>query len=200
MRETDNDDPGKAEWRARLTAERTAIPAQQQVTEAKALTEAVAGLAAGTVCCYVPFGPEPGSIALLDVLRDRGTRVLLPIVPPRREPLDWAEYTDTSALVQGRYRGVLEPSGPRLGAAGVGEADLVLLPALAVDHQGVRLGRGAGYYDRSLRFASPSADLIAVIRDTEFVERLPAEPHDVRMTAVLTPGRGVLRLPYPGRM
>lgn len=196
MRTTDNSDLGKAQWRARLTEGRAAVTAQQQVAEANALAEAVADLARGTVCCYVPFGVEPGSIALLDVLRDRGARVLLPLIPTERGPLDWAEYEGTSTLVPGWYKGILEPGGDRLGPEGVAQADRVLVPALGVDHRGVRLGRGAGYYDRSLAFASPAAELTAVIRDTEFVERLPAEDHDVRMSSVLTPGRGVVPLPY----
>lgn len=190
----------KSEWRALLAKGRAAVSTQQRVAEATALADAVAGLSATTACCYVPFGSEPGSIALLDVLRQAGTRVLLPVVPPAPGPLDWAEYTGTSSLVAGRFRGVLEPDGPRLGPSGVGEADLVLLPALAVDRRGVRLGRGAGYYDRSLGFAAPGADLVAVIRDTELVERLPAEPHDVRMTAVLTPGLGLVELPASDRV
>ncbi|MBK1785496.1 5-formyltetrahydrofolate cyclo-ligase [Prauserella sp. ASG 168] len=186
---------GKGEWRAWLTAGRAAISPQQRVLEANSLAQAVTGLTASTVCCYVPFGSEPGSLSLLDVLRDAGARVLLPVVPSTPGPLDWAEYTGTSALVAGRLRGVLEPSGPRLGPGGVGEANVVLLPALGVDHRGVRLGRGAGYYDRSLGFAGAHTELVAVIRDTELVEELPAEPHDVRMTAVLTPGKGLVPLP-----
>jgi 5-formyltetrahydrofolate cyclo-ligase len=71
----------------------------------------------------------------------------------------------------------------------------VLVPALAVDRRGVRLGRGAGHYDRSLVFASAGAARLAVVRDEELVERLPGEPHDVRMTGALTPGRGVVELP-----
>lgn len=197
MNQTDNDSPPagvKARWRARMKAGRAAISAGQQVREAAALAEEVAGIPATTVCCYVPFGSEPGSIALLDVFRDRGIRVLLPVVPPTPGPLDWAEYTGTSALGKGNLLPVLEPSGPRLGPAAIGEADLVLVPALAVDRSGVRLGRGAGYYDRSLALASPEADLVAVIRDTELVDRLPAESHDIRMTAVLTPSNGLVRL------
>ncbi|EHR52798.1 5,10-methenyltetrahydrofolate synthetase [Saccharomonospora marina XMU15] len=198
MNETDNDNPPagvKAQWRARMKAGRAAISAQQRVLEAAALTEAVAGMAATTMCCYVPFGSEPGSIALLDVLLERGTRVLLPVVPAEPGPLDWAEYTGTSALAKGNLRPVLEPQGPRLGPKAIAEADVVLVPALAVDRSGVRLGRGAGYYDRSLSLVSATAELVAVIRDTEFVDQLPAEPHDVRMTAVLTPSDGLRRLP-----
>ena len=68
------------------------------------------------------------------------------------------------------------------------------MPALAVDRAGVRLGRGAGFYDRSLPLADPAARLVAVVRDDELVDRLPAEPHDVRMTHALTPGRGFVAL------
>jgi 5-formyltetrahydrofolate cyclo-ligase len=56
----------------------------------------------------------------------------------------------------------------------------------------VRLGRGRGFYDRSLIHRDPQARLIAVVRDEEFVDELPFQPHDVRMTHVLTPGRGVI--------
>lgn len=206
MGELDNDSPDagagsqekqgdKAAWRSRLIAGRTAISAQQQVAEANALARAVADLPGDTVCCYVPFGSEPGSIALLDLLRDRGARVLLPVVPAERGPLDWAEYTGTTSLVKGPLRGLLEPAGARLGPSAIGAADLVLVPALAVDHRGVRLGKGAGYYDRSLPLAGPSTALVAVVRDAELVERLPDEPHDERVTAVLTPGKGVVPLP-----
>ncbi|ASR38114.1 5-formyltetrahydrofolate cyclo-ligase [Prauserella marina] len=202
MTDTDNDRPrrvpepaGKARWRAELAARRAAIGPGQQVSEAHALAGKVAELTAGTVCCYVPFGSEPGAITLLDVLREAGARVLLPIVPPAPGPLDWAEYTGTSSLVTGRFKGVLEPDGPRLGPRALATVDRILLPALAVDHSGVRLGRGAGYYDRSLPLAAATTDLVAVIRDTELVPSLPAESHDVRMNAALTPGEGLIRLP-----
>lgn len=220
MSETDNDRPpasndspgradatassltDKAGWRARLTAARTGISPQQQVAEAAALVDAVRSLPVAsegaTVCCYVPFGSEPGSVALLDVLSQAGARVLLPVIPATRAPLDWAEYTGTASLVPGRFRGVLEPDGPRIGPTGIGDATLVLLPALAVDRQGVRLGRGAGYYDRSLVHATPDVQLVAVVRDDELVDTLPREDHDVRMTGVLTPARGLVPLPEGG--
>ena len=106
-------------------------------------------------------------------------------------PLDWAEYHGAADLAPGPY-GLREPVGKRLGPAAVGLAELVLVPALAVDLRGVRLGRGGGHYDRSLPLARPDAELIAVVRDAELVARLPAQPHDVLMTGTLTPGRGLL--------
>jgi len=202
MRAQCNDEATKAEWRARLSAARAAVSVAEQVAEAAALISAVSEMSAvsarslaGTVCGYVPFDGEPGSIGLLDALRGRGVRVLLPVVPADPGPLDWAEYRGTASLAPGRFRRILEPTGPRLGPGAVAEAGLVLVPALAVDHRGVRLGRGAGHYDRSLAHAAPGAGLVAVVRDAELVERLPAEDHDVRVTGVLTPGRGHVRLP-----
>lgn len=181
----------KAEWRARLLAERAAVPAEVRSQEADALASAVGILAAtvagSTVCCYLPFGSEPGSARLVDAVAAAAGRVLLPVVPPEPGPLLWARYDGVDALVSGPFRGMLEPSGPRLSAAEIGVAQLVLVPALAVDVQGVRLGRGAGYYDRSLPLAADDAELVAVVRDAEFVPELPAEPHDVRMTGVVTP-------------
>jgi 5-formyltetrahydrofolate cyclo-ligase len=72
---------------------------------------------------------------------------------------------------------------------------VVLVPALAVDRRGNRLGRGAGFYDRSLIYAAPQARLVAVVRDEELVDELPADPHDVRMTHALTPSGGIVTLP-----
>jgi len=68
---------------------------------------------------------------------------------------------------------------------------VVIVPALAVDVRGTRLGRGAGFYDRSLPLRDPSARLIAVVRDDELVDELPADPHDIPMTHAATPGGGV---------
>ncbi|HJQ46544.1 MAG TPA: 5-formyltetrahydrofolate cyclo-ligase [Amycolatopsis sp.] len=191
-----NDELDKTEWRARLSAARASVPLARRASEAAALTETLGSMAVpDTVCCYVPFGTEPGSVAWLDVLRDRGTRVLLPVILDRSSALEWAEYTGAKTLSPGRFRGILEPEGPRLGPAAVGKAGLVLVPALAVDRTGVRLGRGAGHYDRSLVHLAPGTNLVAVVRDEELVDRLPAEPHDVRMTGALTPRAGLVRLP-----
>lgn len=146
-----------------------------------------------TVCAYVPVGREPGSIELLDDLRDIGCRVLLPVVVGP-EPLDWAEYEGPSSLRKADL-GLLEPTGRRIGSRGIGQAEVVLVPALAVDRKGRRLGRGGGYYDRSLPLAGAGTRLVAVVRDDEFVEELPGEDHDVAMSEVLTPAGGVQDLP-----
>ncbi|GAB3870730.1 5-formyltetrahydrofolate cyclo-ligase [Kibdelosporangium lantanae] len=166
-----------------------------RTAEADALASAALPLVAPgqTVCAYVPVGAEPGSRQLLDSLRALDVHVLLPVVVGRK-PLDWAEYDGN--LVRGPHN-LLEPTGRRLGAEAVGAASLILVPALAVDATGVRLGRGAGHYDRSLVYADQGTQLVAVVRDQEFLPELPADPHDIRMTAALTPGRGKIDLGNP---
>lgn len=187
----------KAEWRSTLLEQRRDVDETTRSAEAAALREAVLTWLAEhpvrTVAAYVPVGGEPGSPDLLEALRAAGLRVLLPVVD-RRRPLEWADYTGPDSLRDAGFN-LLEPAGQRLGAAAIGEAGALLVPALAVDRRGVRLGRGAGYYDRSLPMAAPGAPLIGVVRDEEFVAELPGEPHDVRMTCVLTPRRGVVSLP-----
>jgi 5-formyltetrahydrofolate cyclo-ligase len=76
----------------------------------------------------------------------------------------------------------------------VADAAVVFVPALAVDRAGVRLGRGAGFYDRTLPLARSSALLVAMVRDDELVDEIPAEPHDIPMTHALTPRQGLVAL------
>lgn len=185
---------GKPAWRARLLAARVALVPVVRDVEAAALASWVSTLR-GTVCAYHPAGTEPGSPLMLSALVGAGCTVLLPVVVRGAGGvLDWARYTAPSELAPGAF-GLMEPSGPRLGPGAVSTASTVLVPALAVDARGTRLGRGGGYYDRSLPLAAPTARLIAVVRDDELVPRLPRDPHDVPMTAALTPTRGFTPLP-----
>jgi 5-formyltetrahydrofolate cyclo-ligase len=188
--------PGtKDEWRSHLTAARRAVPADVRADEAAAIAGFVRDLVrpGHTMCAYVPVGAEPGSRQMLDDVAAAGVQVLLPVVTGSH-PLDWAVYDGT--LRPGPHR-LLEPTGPRLGPSAVSTASLVLVPALAVDKSGVRLGRGAGHYDRTLVVAAATAAIVGVVRDQEFLPHLPFDPHDVRMTAVLTPGRGLINVTRP---
>jgi 5-formyltetrahydrofolate cyclo-ligase len=200
---TSVDEDAKWALRRRLVTARRAVPAAAREAEATALAAALAGTALGgtalaglpgTVCAYWPVGSEPGSPKLLDDLVRRGCRVLLPVAGAAAVALDWAEYTGAGSLRAGPL-GLREPSGPRLGRAAIATAVLVLVPALAVDRRGIRLGRGGGYYDRTLPLARTGTPLVAIVRDDEVLASVPAQPHDVPVTAALTPGRGLIPLP-----
>ena len=189
----------KAEYRTELLAARRALPQAMRDAEAQQLRTHLADAVCGarTVCSYLPVATEPGSPALLDHLLQLCETVLLPMIAPGDEtrPLCWGEYVP-GHLVAAPF-GLQEPAGPRLEPSTLAGADVVLVPALAVDLSGVRLGRGAGFYDRSLPLRAPGTRLVAVVRDSEILESLPAEPHDVPMTHALAPGSGLVLLASP---
>lgn len=187
-----------AKWvlRRRVLAARRAVPVAVREAESAALAAAALPLERpGTVCAYWPVAGEPGSVELLDSLARRGCRVLLPLVAPLG-PLDWADYSGAVSLRAGPL-GLREPTGQPLGATVIATAVLVLVPALAVDRRGTRLGRGGGHYDRTLPLARPGTPLVAIVRDDELLTSLPAQPHDVPVNAAWTPGRGLQSLPCP---
>jgi 5-formyltetrahydrofolate cyclo-ligase len=137
-----------------------------------------------TVAAYASFGTEPPTRALLDGLREAGIRVLLPVAEGDR--LDWADYERWDRLDAGP-RGAPEPRGPRLGPAAVGDADVVFVPALAVDVHGNRLGRGAGFYDRTLGLVDVTR-VVAVVYDDEVLdEPIPVQEHARPVGHIVSP-------------
>ncbi|MFI2783411.1 5-formyltetrahydrofolate cyclo-ligase [Streptomyces sp. ALB3] len=190
---------GKKAMRRELLAARRLLTSEDVRRTAAVLSAVAAELpeltGARTVAAYVSVGREPGTHVLLDALRARGVRVLLPVLMAD-DDLDWAVFEGAERL-EPAGRGLLEPAGPRLGPDAVLDADVVLLPGLAVDGRGMRLGRGGGSYDRVLaRLASAGAHpaLIVLLHDDEVVARVPVEPHDHPVDAVVTPA-GARRFP-----
>jgi 5-formyltetrahydrofolate cyclo-ligase len=151
-----------------------------------------------TVCAYVSFGTEPDTMELVDTLTARGIRVLLPVLLPDAD-LDWAAYD--GQFVSGRF-GLREPAGKRLGVGAILDADVVLVPALAVSSTGYRLGRGGGSYDRALArltmrkaVAAQHSEqprhpwVCALVYDNELDATFPVDPHDQPVDAACSPSR-----------
>jgi 5-formyltetrahydrofolate cyclo-ligase len=147
---------------------------------------------AGTVAAYLSVGSEPPTRGLVFALWKRGTYVLLPVVQDDYD-LDWASYEGPGSMAPASY-GLLEPTERRRGPAAIGSADLVIVPALAVDRAGNRLGKGKGCYDRALARVGPSVPTIALLYDDELLDEVPAGPRDRRVRAAAQPRRGITRL------
>jgi 5-formyltetrahydrofolate cyclo-ligase len=183
----------KAALRSRLLAARAELPGEQRTAAGRAIRDALLERPevqmAGTIAAYYSVGAEPDTRGLLFALWKRGSYVLLPLLRPDGD-LDWASYEGPESLVPGP-RGLLEPGEPPRGPGAVARADVVLAPALAVDRAGNRLGRGGGSYDRALARVGPLVPLIALVYDAELLDRVPAEPHDVKVRAAVSPGAGV---------
>lgn len=194
-------DAAKSELRARLRADRRARSADDRAQVAGRLTALVLALpelaGATTVAAYVSGPAEPSTALLIEALAGRGVRVLLPVLRPDLD-LDWSAYTGPEALapssVDGRS-GLLEPVGERLGVDAVSEAALLLVPALAVDRAGARLGQGGGSYDRALVRVSAGTPVAALLYEGELLDRVPAEPHDRPVTLAVLPS-GVVRFSH----
>ncbi len=216
----------KADLRARIRAARSsAVGAAQQARERDGLL--AAALAAGlldhvgipdqlgavAIAAYIAAPGEPDVAAIRAAVREGGGVVLLPI-PRADRTLDWA-HDDGDYRPEGRYP-IEVPAGEVIGSGAAGllahGVRTVLVPALAVDASGARLGQGGGYYDRLLselagpaKFppeegspiaAHPSVAgirIVAVVRDEELLPAgaVPREAHDQVMTAALTPTRYV---------
>ncbi|MEP6600089.1 MAG: 5-formyltetrahydrofolate cyclo-ligase [Actinomycetota bacterium] len=167
----------KRELRDELQAERRAMSSAEIDAARAAIRAAVLARMNSSdgrwtcVAGYRPLRTEPGSVQLLDALHASGVRVLVPLTLEDRD-LDWLEWG--------------APSDP-LGMPAIATADLILVPALAVSVDGVRLGRGGGSYDRALGRVAPGTQVVALLFDGEVRDWLPADEWDVPVTAVVTP-------------
>lgn len=144
--------------------------------------------AAGCVAAYAARSSEPGTTPLLDRLSRRGAKVLLPVLGAGLQR-QWAYLTSTDELEVRAPGRPPEPPGLALEAEALAEADVVLVPALAVDSSGARLGHGGGWYDRVLDHVRPGVPIIAMVFPSEVYDaehRLPQEAHDKHVDAVAT--------------
>lgn len=179
-----------------LTARRRLTEAQRAAAGAAVRRAAVELVGqASTVAAYVPVGSEPGGGGLPEELARAmppGGRLLLPILLPDLD-LDWATWRPGLPLEVAGF-GMREPLGPRLGPLAVRAATVVIVPGLAADRHGRRLGRGGGSYDRALARVDPAALTVVLLHDGELRDALPADPHDQPVRAAITPATGLVRL------
>ena len=193
-------DIGKGVLRRRLVAARAAMSSSSRTEAGRLIRDHVLEMpevaGAGTIAAYYSVGTEPDTRGLLFALWKRGSYVVLPVLLPDGD-LDWASYEGPDSLSPGP-RGLLQPAEPVRGTGTVARADVVLVPALAVDRSGQRLGRGGGSYDRALARVGPQVPTIALLYDSELLPRVPSDEHDQPVRAVARPGHGITRLPAPG--
>jgi 5-formyltetrahydrofolate cyclo-ligase len=181
----------KQTMRRRIIDTRKSLASDQLDAHAAGLAEQTLALpelaAARTVAAYYSIDHEPGTRRLLAALLDSDRRLLLPVVTDDLD-LDWAELTDLDDLAAARM-GLREPTGERLGLDAIAAADVVLCPGLAVDARGVRLGRGAGCYDRALTHLGSGALRCILVYDHEVVESVPSDRDDEPVDVAITPTR-----------
>jgi 5-formyltetrahydrofolate cyclo-ligase len=190
----------KAELRKRMRGLRKALPASACAERSARIIERLVALEpiarARTVAVFWPIEErhEVDLRALDSRLRERGARVAYPGVDPETHAMTFrfVEHPDAMQLLGFGFR---EPSlrDPEVAA---GELDAVIVPALAADPRGHRIGYGAGYYDRTLPRFAPPAVSAAVLFDFQLVAEVPSTDGDVTVDWVVTDTR-VLRAETP---
>lgn len=141
-------------------------------------------LYAGASClsCYVSMGNEVDTHEVIRQAIADGKRLAVPLCR-KGVTLVHRCIASIDDLSPSRF-GLLEPTDPSLPEVAVSDFDLVLVPGLAFDRSGNRIGFGAGYYDGFL--CHVSAPKVALAYDFQLVDRVPVEPHDVPLDAVVT--------------
>ena len=168
---------------------RASIPPGRRRTLDTRLVEGVLRLIGSddptAVAAYSPMPGEPGGGLLVEALLSVLPGIWLPVSGPAGR-LSWAFCESTGDLHRGRF-GITEPAGPAVETL-PGDVELLLCPALACSVEGVRLGRGAGYFDRALAGVDRNrCRIIALTYDSEVLDELPAEAHDEPVDGILTP-------------
>jgi len=178
----------KRALRAKLLGRRAQRPPAERLAAAEALRARACALpevlAASRLACYASAAEEPGTQPLLATLSTRACTVLLPLLQTDFD-LDWAAY-EPGSLREARF-GIDEPAGPPLGADAVLDVSVVILPGLAADDLGHRLGRGGGSYDRVLARLPAGVLRVVLLYDDEVLSAVPVDAHDQPVDVVVAP-------------
>jgi len=183
----------KAELRKRMRGLRKALPALACARRSEGIVERLGALEpivrAKAVALFWPIEArhEVDLRALDAVLRGRGGRVAYPAVDPDGGVMEFRFVRDVD-LMQAHSFGHREPT-PRDPKAAPGEIDVIVVPALAVDPRGHRIGYGAGHYDRTLPLHVPPGTSVAVAFDFQLVAEVPQTEGDVSVAWIVTDAR-----------
>jgi 5-formyltetrahydrofolate cyclo-ligase len=166
------------------------MTATEREASAAAITRNLISLASDTqvryIAAYLSTPDEPSTREFLDWASDRDIRILLPI---SREDglLDWAPYVAVDDIEGRDAFGMPTPTSELLGPIAINDVDLIIVPAASIDHSGMRMGWGRGYFDKTLGSMERCPPVYAVIFDGEFVDSVPSEVHDQKVNGVVTP-------------
>lgn len=172
--------------RAQLLHARRTRSAEQREEDNQAWCRGVRSLLTPEmkVAAYYPLGTEPGGSAFVDTVQAACAQVYLPISAPQGQLL-WSLYDGPHSMRPGAL-GIAEPVGERHSSSILATLDLILAPAMAVSPSGMRLGKGAGYYDRALSpLPTGHPPVVALVHSTE-VREVPCEEHDRPVDGILT--------------
>ncbi|WP_227764710.1 5-formyltetrahydrofolate cyclo-ligase [Zhaonella formicivorans] len=183
----------KKELRRRIMAERQALSQESVQEKSSIIARQVVALnefkQAMTVMAYLAFRNEVDTGQIITRVLAGGKRLLIPVSDRKEVKIIPAEIKNYPGdLVPGAY-GILEPKPELFCPVAPEEIDLVLIPGVAFDEQGNRLGYGAGYYDRFLERLRPEVLKVALAFELQITDQVYAEPHDKKVDLIITEKR-----------
>lgn len=182
----------KRALRERVLAERDRAPSAFRAAASAAIGTSLAArgdfCAANTVLLTLSFGSEWDTLPLLLTALEQGKTVVLPRVDTATRMLELCRLTEPSRDVMPGYRGIPEPQ-PHCALIRAEAIDWVLVPGVAFDAAGRRLGYGGGYYDRLVPALRSDAKRIAGAFELQMVDHVPAAPHDAPVQGIVTESR-----------
>ncbi len=185
----------KSELRRSLRARRAALTAAQQTRAARRLARHACGTrlfrASRRIACYLAADGEIDPRYIVERIWATGKSCYLPIVSAQRDAALWFAPAEPGAALALNRFGIPEPVVPACARLRAQRLDLILLPLVAFDPEANRLGRGGGYYDRTLAFLRHRQywrrpRVLGLAHDFQRVARLPADPWDVALDGILT--------------
>lgn len=180
----------KSRMRRAVLERRDALAAAQRQHRSQTLCARVLALgqwrAARVILATVAMGSEPDTALLLHKALEQGKTLVLPRVQRAEKSLGLYAVQDLSQDLLPGVWGILEPDPQRCAQISLSQVDLVVVPGVAFDQTGARLGYGAGYYDRLLARQECTAQTVAMAFDEQLVPRVPMDDHDQRVQLLLT--------------
>jgi len=141
---------------------------------------------ANNVMLYISFGKEVTMKPIIDDLQNRGKRVFIPVTVPATKALIVSElksYEDD--LVVGHF-GIMEPKEEALRPVEPSILDLVIVPGVAFDKNGYRIGYGGGYYDRFLPRLPEKTTTISLAFEMQLIDKIPTSQYDLPVQYIIT--------------
>ncbi len=178
----------KGEIRKRMIAMRNAIPREEIEVKSRAIQKRLTQLeeirSASTLMIFLSFGSEVLTDGLILWCWGEGKRVCVPFCRPESRELTSCRIDGFDELETGHY-GIREPNKGLLRPVPEGQIEAILVPAVAFDRRGYRVGYGGGYYDRFLPLA-PRAAKIGVAFASQIIGEVPAGAYDLPVDRIIT--------------
>lgn len=178
--------------RERIIQERDSIPKNIKEAKDAAIMEHILSLHefsdAKTIFLYASFRSEVNTTDLIIISLDRGKMIVLPKVEKENRRLKLYVLDNMNELVTG-HMGIPEPAASEDRLRTLDDIELIIIPGIAFDEYGNRLGYGAGFYDRLLSETKRRIPVFAPAYEEQIVEKIPAEPHDIKVDKIITDKR-----------